>query len=115
MKLRELTFHSILAIVVVFSASLYSCKDFTDADFESNSGEADFSTIAAAGNSLTAGFQSNALFETAQRYSYPALVAGQMEMVHDFEQPLISNPRSAGRLQLDGAIPPMDPANMPAP
>ncbi|SHF59363.1 GDSL-like Lipase/Acylhydrolase [Fodinibius roseus] len=114
MKFRKLLAHFILTLLIA-SVSLYSCKDFNDVSFESDSGEADFSTVAAVGNSLTAGFQSSALFETAQRYSYPSLVAGQMESVQEFEQPLISNPGIGGRLELDGSIPPADPANSPTP
>ncbi|WP_372634048.1 hypothetical protein [Fodinibius sp.] len=114
MKFRKLLTHSILTLLIA-SVSLYSCKDFNDVSFESDSGEADFSTVAAVGNSLTAGFQSSALFETAQRYSYPSLVAGQMELVQEFEQPIISNPGIGGRLELDGSIPPADPANTPTP
>lgn len=114
MKFRKLAFHFVVALIAA-SVSLQSCKDFNDVNFESNSGEADFSTVVAVGNSLTAGYQSSALFETAQRYSYPAMVAGQMESVQDFEQPLISNPGIGGRLELDGSIPPADPANSPIP
>lgn len=114
MKFRKLSFYFVLALIAA-SVSLQSCKDFNDVNFESDSGEADFSTVVAVGNSLTAGYQSSALFETAQRYSYPAMVAGQMESVQDFEQPLISNPGIGGRLELDGSIPPDDPANAPTP
>lgn len=99
MNLRKRSLHFVL-ILVVASLTLYSCKDFNDVTFEANSGEADFTTVAAVGNSLVAGTQSNALFETAQRYSFPSLVAGQMESVQNFEQPIISDPGIGGRLGL---------------
>lgn len=105
-------------ILITASLTLFGCKDYNDLELESNSGDADFSRVVAAGNSLTAGYQSDALFETAQRYSYPALVAGQMETVQEFEQPLISNPGISlgdGRLELDGSIDLTDPTNLPSP
>lgn len=117
MKFRKLSLHYVLTLITAASISISfsSCKDFNDVDYKSDSGDTDFTTIAAVGNSLTAGFQSGALFETAQRYSYPSLVAGQIETVQDFEQPIVSNPGIGGRLELDGTMPPTDPANTPTP
>jgi len=44
-----------------------------------SSGSADFSRYVAVGNSLTAGFADGALYESGQQYSYPALLAAQMQ------------------------------------
>jgi hypothetical protein len=48
------------------------------------------------GNSLTAGYQSNGLFASAQAYSYPNLISKQLSLaggnVGTFQQPLYSDP-----------------------
>ncbi|HET6528905.1 MAG TPA: hypothetical protein VFG39_09170 [Balneolaceae bacterium] len=88
-----------LIAVIVMAAG---CKDYQDLNLEPvQSGEADFSTYVAVGNSITAGFQSNALYESAQRFSYPNLLARAMRL-EDFEQPLISDPGigDPGRIEL---------------
>ena len=103
MKLRNHLSLKVLLAFVAVSLTFFSCKDYNDLDVEQNSGDADFTTVVAVGNSLTAGFQSNALFESAQRYSFPAIVAGQMAGVNNFEQPIISDPGIGGRLELDGS------------
>ena len=50
------------------------------------------------GNSLTAGYQSNALYASAQMYSYPNLIAQQLQMagstLSSFQQPLYGDPGS---------------------
>lgn len=117
MNLQNIRLQLFLIFLTV-SITLFGCKDYNDLELESNSGDTDFSTVVAVGNSLTAGYQSDALFETAQRYSYPALVAGQMETTQKFEQPLISNPGISlgeGRLELDGSSDLTDPSNTPTP
>jgi lysophospholipase L1-like esterase len=91
----------VLLTLLIASFTLFSCNDYNDLDLEESNGNADFSSVVAVGNSLTAGYQSDALYETAQRYSFPALVAGQMEMVQNFEQPLISDPGIGGRIGLN--------------
>ncbi len=102
MSLQNISKKLLFALLVA-SFTFYSCKDYNDLDVNPNSGDADFSSVVAIGNSLTAGYQSNALFESAQRYSFPAMVAGQMAGVNNFEQPLISDPGIGGRLQLSGS------------
>lgn len=77
------------------------------------SGRADFSTVVALGNSLTAGFADGALGEAGQKFSYPALIANQMQSA--FNQPLIKDPglgidfqgNPAGRLRLISLSPPV--------
>ena len=91
----------LLSLVLVL-ALITSCKDYQDFDVEPvDSGDADFSTYVAVGNSLTAGFQSNALYEDAQKYSFPNLLARQLQ-IENFEQPLIGNPGigNPGRIEL---------------
>lgn len=116
MILRNLYKKVLFTLLVAFA--FYSCKDYNDLDLNEPSGNADFSKVVAVGNSLTSGYQSSALYETAQRYSFPALVTGQIETVQQFDQPLISNPGISmgnGRLELDGTMPLDDPANTPTP
>lgn len=90
---------SLLALILFLSVS---CKDYNDLPLDQPAaGNADLSTYAAVGNSLTAGFQSNALYRSAQEYSFPNLLAQQI-VIDDFEQPLISDPGigDPGRLEL---------------
>ena len=91
-----------LLLLVLVLALVTSCKDYQDLDVEPvDTGDADFSSYVAVGNSLTAGFQSNALYEDAQKYSFPNLLARQLQ-IENFEQPLISNPGigDPGRIEL---------------
>jgi lysophospholipase L1-like esterase len=91
----------ILSLALVL-ALVTGCEDYQDLDVEPvDSGDADFSTYVAVGNSLTAGFQSNALYEDAQKYSFPNLLARQLQ-IENFEQPLIGNPGigDPGRIEL---------------
>jgi hypothetical protein len=54
------------------------------------SGTADFTRYVAIGNTITTGFQSGALYESAQAYAYPNLIARQTGA--DFAIPSISDP-----------------------
>ncbi|GMR25406.1 MAG: SGNH/GDSL hydrolase family protein [Ignavibacteria bacterium] len=64
-------------------------------------GSADFSMYVAIGNSITAGFQSNALSERDQKYSFTGMLSKQFQRT-SFEQPLIKDPGigDPGRLRL---------------
>lgn len=76
-------------------AALVACEpEFEDVDF--NQGSADFSKMVAVGNSLTAGYQSNALSAEGQINSLPNIIAQQLKEVGggDFKQPII--PGEAG-------------------
>lgn len=77
-------------VFVLPAALLMGCEPEFD-DIEFNGGGADFSTTVAVGNSLTAGFQSNALRRNKQEVSFPALVAQQLKQVGggEFSQPLM--------------------------
>jgi lysophospholipase L1-like esterase len=69
-----------------------------------DTGSANFTNYVSAGDSLTAGFQSNSLIDVSQRNSYPAIIARQAG-VADFEQPLVSPPGIPGVLTLQGLFP----------
>ena len=62
------------------------------------SGNANLTTYVAIGNSLTAGYQSSALYQSAQVYSYPNLIAQQVGA--SFEQPLIADPGIGGQIKI---------------
>jgi lysophospholipase L1-like esterase len=79
------------------AAFLWACDpEFDEVEF--SGGEADFSSYVAVGNSLTAGFQSNALRRNKQEVSYPALLADQFAEVGggSFKQPLLSSGAGIG-------------------
>lgn len=89
--------------LVLLLALITSCKDYNDLDTDPvNTGSADFSSYVAVGNSLTAGFQNNALYQSGQEFSYPNLIARQVNQSESYEQPLISNPgiSNGGRIEL---------------
>lgn len=89
---------------------------------EYTSGDADFSTFIAIGNSLVAGYADGALYNAAQQMSYPAMMAAQLGVTVEggitFNQPdinsekgfntVVANPVGStilGRFKLDTSIP----------
>lgn len=90
-------------IVSLFLAAFvfYSCDDYTDLTppvQNQTSGQANFSSYVALGNSLTSGYQNGTLYQSAQEYAYPNLIAKQVGTT--FEMPLISDPGLGGRLEI---------------
>jgi len=76
--------------LVVFSCTL---KNPTQPDIKGvTQGDLALTKMVAIGNSLTAGFQSAGLVEEFQMTSYPYLIAKQMGVSDDFQQPLIADP-----------------------
>ncbi len=86
MKIYNLIF---IAMLLVF----FGCSLDTPSEEATvlSTGDANFASYAALGNSLTAGYQSGALTEKHQQYSYVNLIA-QQAGVTTFEQPLIDYP-----------------------
>ncbi len=80
--------HLSILIFTIFSLLIFNCKKTTES--ENNWGNADFTTFVAIGNSLTAGVVDGALYEAAQKNSFPNLIAKMAEVDNDFEQPLMS-------------------------
>ena len=71
-----------------------------------DTGSADFTRYVAVGDSLTAGFMSGGLFQTAQQNSYPILIWRQATgQTSGFEQPLVSDPGIPAALELRGLAP----------
>lgn len=86
---RLKVFASLLALALFVPAGAFAQSVDT--------GDADFTRYVALGDSLTAGFSSNALVETFQRRSYPALIWRQATNgAAGFEQPLVSAPGIGG-------------------
>ncbi len=92
-----------LIIALVFSVFYFSGCDEDDVVVTPpppfSPGTADFSMYVSIGNSLTAGFQSNALSERDQKNSFPDILSKQLQRT-SFEQPLILNPGIGSRLRL---------------
>ena len=95
--------------LVLLLALITSCKDYNELDINPvDSGDADFSSYVAVGNSLTAGFQNNALYESGQEYSFPKLISRQINQSESFTQPLIGDPGispGGGRIELTSLDP----------
>jgi lysophospholipase L1-like esterase len=105
MKLKSL---ALSATIVVLVAVLGGCTDpAPSGPRASNLGTAKVTKYVAIGNSLTAGYQSNALYASAQAYSYPNLIAQQLVAagapLGSFEQPLYSDPGTPDPVTLKAA------------
>jgi len=76
--------------------TLAGCTDSAPSGPTAGLGGATVTKYVSIGNSLTAGYQSNALYASAQAYSYPNLIATQLKSagaaLGTFEQPLYSDP-----------------------
>ncbi|MCB0746811.1 MAG: hypothetical protein KDC90_05045 [Ignavibacteriae bacterium] len=85
--------------------ALLSCEDRNDltAPEKPTTGNADFTNFISIGNSLTAGYQSSALYESAQNYSFGKLIANQAQV--DYVQPIISDPGIGGRIEAKSISP----------
>jgi lysophospholipase L1-like esterase len=100
----------LLPIIFVFLLAFvfYACEEFSEVGNPPSLGKVDFSRIVAIGNSLTAGYQDGALFESAQQYSYANLIVKQINSIGgnvNFVQPLISEPGIGTRLYLRSLSP----------
>ena len=82
MKQKSIYFSIIIIVLILFSG----CKKSTESD--TDWGTADFSAFVAIGNSLTAGVADGALFEDAQKNSFPKLIADAAD-ISGFEQPIM--------------------------
>lgn len=115
-RMRHFAFLALTAALM-----MVGCKKDEETPVEPpfNTGTANFDGFVTIGNSLTAGFQSNALSQRDQPYSFPALIAQQVRT--SFEQPLIKDPGIGSRLRLVNLSPltlisetgvnPIDPAS----
>ncbi len=91
----------LLAILITISVIFIAgCEDRNELTPPSppSTGSVSFSSFVTLGNSLTAGYQNGSLYESAQMYSFGKLIADQVGAA--FEQPIISDPGTAGRLEV---------------
>jgi hypothetical protein len=84
--------NKILLITAIILTAI-ACRKVEFEEVERTSGDADFTTYIAVGNSLTQGFQDGGVYEEGQENSYPAIIARQMELVfedmNNWRQPTI--------------------------
>lgn len=91
--------HIIKSLLIIIAIFLSSCVDKSNlSEPVVNTGTADFSRFVTIGNSLTAGYQSGALYESAQLYSFGALLARQVGT--QYEIPLVSDPGTGNRMEV---------------
>lgn len=86
----------LVALVAAGIIALGGCETGTPAGPEPGLGSATVTKYVSVGNSITAGYQSNSLYESAQKYSFPNLIAQQLTLaganIGKFEQPIVSDP-----------------------
>lgn len=95
----------LLAVFTITVLLFPGCDDVTNIGQPPSNGDLNTSMYVAIGNSLTAGFQSGALFESGQKYSYPNLIAQQIGTLN-FVQPLNPEPGTGPRIILKSLNPP---------
>ncbi len=98
-----------IIFTVFFTVIIFTgCQDRTSLTAPSSpnpkSGSADFTRYVSIGNSITAGYQSGALFQSGQIYAYGNLIAQQTGSP-TFEEPLISDPGIGGRMKVASISP----------
>lgn len=91
---------SLIVLLAVFFA--IGCEDRSELTPPAppSTGQVSFNMFVTLGNSLTAGYQNGSLYESAQMYSIGKMIADQVGAT--FEQPIISDPGTGGRLELQG-------------
>lgn len=108
---KKFKFSGILAVFFIFISAFifYACEEFSEVGNPPTLGtQVRFDRVVAIGNSITAGFQDGALFESAQNYSYPNLIVQQINKIGGnviFVQPLINEPGLGTRLYLNSLSP----------
>jgi len=102
----------LIAIFIIASIVLLSsaCDEYNELTAPAiDFGSTNFTTFVAVGNSITAGYQSSSLYESAQMYSFGNLIAKHLNT--SFEQPLYSDPGTPGRLEIVSLQPFISSAN----
>lgn len=96
--------HSISILSICAAILLAGCSGDQTPSGPNNTGSIDKSVYVAIGNSLTAGYQSGALYEEAQLWSFPNQLAAQLGT--GFVQPLIPGDGTGARIRLASLVPP---------
>ena len=88
----------------IITTFIFACEPEID-DYEPSSGDADFSTYVALGNSLTAGYMNGELYLSGQQNSYPSILADKFANVGggDFKQPLMKDDLGFGNRRVLGS------------
>jgi lysophospholipase L1-like esterase len=85
-----------ITLAALITALLNGCTDSAPTGPVIGLGNSTVTKYVSVGNSLTAGYQSNGLYESAQIYSYPNLIAQQLRKaganIGTFNQPIIPDP-----------------------
>jgi lysophospholipase L1-like esterase len=93
--------------VILTSIFLMSCEDRSELTAPTSPspdlGVVNFTNFVTIGNSLTSGYQSGSLYESAQMYAFGNLIAKQVRT--SFAMPTISDPGTAGRIQIKSLNP----------
>lgn len=90
------------ALVMASIAGLIACSEFTDHSENQKTGTANFTKFYSVGNSITAGYQSSALYSDAQSHSFGAQIANKLGV--SYYQPLVSGDGIGGRIKWSGAF-----------
>jgi lysophospholipase L1-like esterase len=101
---KPIWFFRLIGFLLLFT----SCEHESPIDQRAATGSANFRVYVAIGNSITAGFQSSALYSSAQEYSFPNLLARQMRTTGgalEFTQPAIKEPGVGGRQRITSLSP----------
>ena len=79
-------------LIIISLAIFTACERKID-EFKATSGSANFSKFIAVGNSMMAGYADGALYKTAQSYSIPNIIAGQLQLAGSgaFVQPVVNS------------------------
>ena len=109
-----------LCLLITTALIFFGCQDRSElvapAKPTPESGNANLTTYVAIGNSLTAGYQSSALYESAQVYAYPDQIAKQVGT--SYARLLIHDPGIGGQIKivsLDPFVTKTEPAQGGAP
>jgi hypothetical protein len=95
----------LLASLFVGFLSLAGCEDRSELTQPSTpgTGQVSFERFVVLGNSLTAGYQSGSLYQSAQEYSFSKQIANLVQS--KFEQPLASDPGLGSRIEVASLSP----------
>jgi len=100
---------STVFILAFISVIITGCQDRSNltapAPQSPKSGSADFTRFVTIGNSITAGYQSSALYQSAQVWSYGNQIAKLVNTT--YQMPLVSDPGLGGRLVLQSLVGPV--------
>lgn len=102
MKLMNKLFLSVLFLGLIF---IFGCEDRSELNQPQtpSTGQVSFERFVVLGNSLTAGYQSGALYKSAQDYSFGKQIANIVKA--NFEQPYASDPGLGTRIEIASISP----------